>query len=271
MGNLSQIQIDRSSIIPYYFQLKEQFRALIEEEVLSEGEQIPSENELCRNFGVSRTVVRQAINELVNEGLLSRRKGKGTFVARPKIIGSLMQNLTGFYKDMAEKHFRTTTRVLELSVVGATRKLVDKLRLSPAERVIKIARLRFVNDEPIVYVVAYIPYNLCPALVHEDLSTQSLYAVLEDRFRLEIVRSRRSIEAIAATEQIASVLDVDINAPLLLLKSISYLKDGRPVEYYEAKHRGDRSGFEVELIRRPGQGFSEVEEFTFEGDKTPGT
>lgn len=257
-NDLSNVQIDKTSIIPYYYQLKEIIKHLIEENILREGEQITSENELCREFDVSRTVVRQAINELVNEGLLVRRKGKGTFVARPKIIGSLMQNLCGFYKDMVVKDLNITTKVLEFSVIESGKKASHKLGLEPSDLVFKLIRLRFVNNEPIVYVTSYIPYYLCPDLIREDLAKQSLYAVLEEKYGLEIVSSRRTIEAIAATDNLASSLDVDLNAPLLLLKSVSYLKDGSPVEYFEAKHRGDRSGFEVELISTPGKNLSDT-------------
>lgn len=243
--------IDKSSIIPYYHQLKEHLKDLIEENELKEGEQIPSEAELCRDYGVSRTVVRQALNDMVNEGLLTRHKGKGTFVAGPKIIGSLMQNLNGFYKDMIVKDFNIRTEVRQFSVVEAGKKVAARLQRKTGDRLFKIDRLRFVNDEPIVYVVTYIPFDLCPDLIHEDLANQSLYAVMEEKFSLEIASSRRTIEAVGAAEEVALLLDMELSAPIFLLKSISFLKDGRPVEYYEAKHRGDRIGFEVELINSP--------------------
>jgi len=240
--------INKQSVIPYYFQLKEIIKNLIEENVMSEGEQIPSEHEMCQTYGVSRTVVRQAIIEMVNEGLLVRRKGKGTFVAKPKIAGSLMQNLNGFYKDMAVKNLETRSEVQGFSVINAPKKIANKLQLEPGDKIFKIDRLRFVNDEPIVYVITYIPYNLCPALIDEDLANQSLYAIMEEKFNLKITSSRRTIEAVGSTEEIAALLDIEFGAPIFLLKSISYLANGAPAEYYEAKHRGDRIGFEVEII-----------------------
>ncbi|HSW36245.1 MAG TPA: GntR family transcriptional regulator [Candidatus Limnocylindrales bacterium] len=240
-------------MIPYYFQLKEHLKLMIEDNKLLEGEQIPSELDLCQSFGVSRTVVRQAINELVNEGLLTRRKGKGTFVARPKIIGNLLQNLSGLHREMTGKDLSIVNKVLGFSVVKAGKKISEKLQLAAGEKIFQLVRLRFINDEPIVYVTSYIPYALCPGLSNEDFSRQSLYATLEEKYGLEIDMSRRSIEAIAATDDVAALLDIDPNAPLLFLKSISYLKNGHPVEYFEAKHRGDRSGFEVELVRAQGK------------------
>ena len=253
--------IDRSSVIPYYYQLKENLKNLIEDHKLPEGEQIPSEAELCSDFGVSRTVVRQALNELVSEGLLTRRKGKGTFVARPKIIGSLMQNLYGFHKDMVGRDLNIQNKVLEFSTVEAGKKTSEKLQLNLGEEIFKLVRLRFINSEPIVYVTSYIPCRLCEGLTGEDFSKQSLYTTLEEKYGLEIACSRRTIEAVAATDDVANQLDIDSGAPLLLLKSVSFLKDGTPMEYFEAKHRGDRNGFEVELIRTPGKNFSDALSF----------
>lgn len=250
--------INRDSVIPYYYQLKENIKNLIEDHELPEGEQIPSEAELCRNFGVSRTVVRQALKELVNEGLLSRRKGKGAFVARPKIIGSLMQNLYGFHKDMVGQDLKIQNKVIDFSIVEAGTKTSEKLQLNFGEKIFKLIRLRFVNSEPIVYVTSYIPYRLCSGLADEDFAKQSLYATLEEKYNLQIARSRRTIEAVAATEDVANMLDIDPGAPLLLLKSVSFLHDNTPMEYFEAKHRGDRNGFEVELIRTPGKNLADT-------------
>ncbi len=241
--------IHRDSPLPYYFQLKELVREEIESGKWQPDQQIPSEAELCDQFNLSRTVVRQALNELVNEGLLYRQKGKGTFVAKPKIDESLVQNLSGFYEDMVARGLTPVTQVLEQSLVPASKKVAAKLNLAPGVSVIKIERLRSVNDEPIVLVTTYLPYEICPALLEEDLTHQSLYAVLEEKYGLEIVRGHRTLEAVAANEYEAQLLNIEENVPLVLLHSVSYLQDGRPIEYFHAVHRGDRSRFEVELVR----------------------
>ncbi len=241
--------INRNIPLPYYFQLKELLREEIESGRWQPDQQIPSETELCEQFELSRTVVRHALNELVNEGLLYRQRGKGTFVARPKIGESLVQNLTGFYQDMVARGLTPVTQVLEQSLVAASKKVAEKLNLEPGSQVIKIERRRFVNDEPILLVTTYIPYEACPQLLSEDLTQQSLYALLEEKYGLEIVRGHRTLEAVAANEYEARLLNIEENAPLILLHSVSYLRDGRPIEYYHAVHRGDRSRFEVELFR----------------------
>ncbi len=244
--------IRRDSPVPYYYQLEEFLKGQIESGTWKPGQKIPSEAELCETFDVSRTVVRQAVNELVHEGALYRRKGKGTFVAEPKIGESLVQHLTGFYEDMVALGLKPSTKVLEQEVVSAPLKIADALGLEEGEPVVMIDRLRFVDDEPILLVITYVPYKLCPELIDEDLSTQSLYAILEKKYGLELVYGRRTLEAVAATKEEANLLEIEEGDPIILLRSISYLKDGQPIEYFKAKHRGDRSRFEVELVR-PGK------------------
>lgn len=246
--------IDRSSPIPYYVQLKEALRGPIDGGLWKPGDQIPGEVELCRLFNVSRTVVLQALNELGYEGLITRVKGKGTFVSEPKISESLVQKLTGFYQDMIDRGHNPVSKVLKQEVMPASTKVAGYLRLTPGTQVIDIERLRFIQDEPIVLVTTYLPYSLCPKLADADLSNQSLYAFLEEECGLVIARGRRMIEAVLANEYEARLLQVKKGAPLILLDSVSYLKDDTPIEYYHALHRGDRSRFEVELVRIREQG-----------------
>jgi GntR family transcriptional regulator len=246
--------VDRSSPIPYYVQVKEALREHIEHGDWQPGDQLPGEPELCRIFDVSRTVIRQALREMEYEGLIVRAKGKGTFVAEPKIVESLVQKLTGFYQDMVARGHTPVSQVLKQEVTPASPKVAARLNLEPGTPVIEIERLRFVQDEPIVLVTTYLPYALCPKILHEDLSHQSLYALLEKQYGLVIARGHRTLEAVPANEYAARLLQVKKGAPLILLDSVSYLNDGTPIEYYDALHRSDRSRFEVELIRIREQG-----------------
>jgi GntR family transcriptional regulator len=241
--------ISKDSPIPLYFQLKELLRQEVESGRWQPGQQIPSEPELCEAFGISRTVVRQALRELEYQGLLYREQGKGTFVAQPKISESLMQDLSGFYEDTVAKGLTPATQVLRQEVQPAHKKIADYLQIEAGDKVIVIERLRSVGSEPIVLVTTYLPYDICPDLIDEDLSTQSLYALLEGKYGLQLSHGRRMIEAVAANQYEAQHLGVQEGAPLILLDSVSYLKDGRPIEHFHAVHRGDRSRFEVEVVR----------------------
>ncbi len=246
---MQRMSIDFQSHLPYYYQLIEILKQQIEDGVWVPGDKMPSELELCDSYGVSRTVVRQALRELEANSFIVRRKGKGTFVAKPKINEGLIQRLTVFYQDMTEKGFKPTTHVLFQDIMPATTKTARYLEVPVGTEIIEIQRLRFINDEPIQLVTTYIPLHLCPKLVKADLSNRSLYEYLETEYGIQITRGTRYIEAVLATKEEAKLLDIDEGDPLVLLDSVSYSATEQPIEYYHALHRGDRSRFEVNLIR----------------------
>jgi len=241
--------VDRNNYIPYYVQVKKALQEYIENDGWQAGDQLPGEPELCRMFNVSRTVIRQALKEMEYEGLIYREKGKGTFVARPKIDQSLVQKLTGFFQDMVDRGYTPITKVLRQDVVPASPKVATHLQLEPGTQVIEIHRLRGLQDEPFILDTTYLPYALCPQLLHEDLSQQSLYAFLENKLGWVIARGHRTLEAVRANEYEARLLQINEGDPLILLDSVVYLDNGTPIEYFHALHRGGRSRFEVELVR----------------------
>ncbi len=253
-SSLANKQIDRDSFIPYYIQVIDALTEYIENNHLQPDHQLPGEVDLCDAFEVSRTVIRHALQEMEYKGLIYRQKGRGTFVAKPKIHEGLFQELTGFYQDMVAKGHNPRSKVLKQEQVPANPKVAAYLDLEVDTPVIQIDRIRYINDEPIVYVTTYLPYQLCPELLNVDLTEQSLYAYLEDNHDLLISRGKRYLEAVPANQLEAELLEVDVGSPLILLNSVSYLSDGQPVEYFHALHRGDRSRFETELVRvsKPG-------------------
>ena len=252
MKNLS---IDRNSYIPFYIQVVDALSLHIEKNKILPDQQLPGELELCSIFNVSRTVIRQALQVLENKGVIYKEKGRGTFVAQPKIREGLFQELTGFYQDMIAKGHKPRSVVLKQEKIKADPKVTAYLNLEPGDDVIQIDRVRYINHEPVVLVSTFIPFHLCPELVNVDLTEQSLYAYLENEHGLFISRGKRFLEAVVAKQLEADLLDVEIGAPLLQLNSVSYLEDNQPVEYFHALHRGDRSRFETELVRvqEPGE------------------
>lgn len=237
--------VQHGSPIPYYFQFCTYAEAKIKSKQWRAGQLFPSEQELCVILGVSRTVVRQAMSELKRKGLILKQNGKRSTIALPRYEGGLMQTLRGLYQDVAQKGKKLTTRVLQFKVVAANVEVTAALKLGARARVIQLDRLRFIDDAPEVYVSTYIPVALCPALIHEDFTTQSLYEVLSKKFGLNIAQGKRIIEAITLDRKEAALLGLRAGSPALLLKSIGQLEDGTPLEYFVAKHRGDRSKFEV--------------------------
>jgi len=243
--------VDRSDYTPYYIQVKNALLAHIESGGWRPGDQLPGEPELCRMFDVSRTVIRQALKEMEHEGYIRREKGKGTFVDKPKISQGLAQKLTGFYRDMVERGETPITKVLRQGLVPASSKVASRLQLEPDDQVIELQRLRGVGDEFFVLDTTYLPYTICPEVLHTDFSNQSLYSFLEQELELVITHGQRTLEAVLANDHEANLLQINKGDPLILLDSVVYLDDGRPIEYFHAVHRGGRARFEVDLIRIP--------------------
>jgi GntR family transcriptional regulator len=240
--------IDKESPVPYYHQLKLYILSQIESGNWKAEQKLPSETEFCEKLDISRTVVRQAIKELQNQGYLTTEKGKGTFIAKPKITTGFVQNLIGFYEDFTKRGFKVTTQIIKQRLDPASQRVAESLRIPVNAPVITLSRLRKLNDEPSVYVTTYISKELCPQLLQEDMENKSLYAFLE-KCGLKIHTGHRYIGVSLANEYEASLLGIEAGSPLIELDSVSYLEDGRPLEYFHALHRGDRTKFEVDLVK----------------------
>ncbi|MGE5585066.1 MAG: GntR family transcriptional regulator [Bacillota bacterium] len=241
--------IQRDKPWPYYAQLEALIEHKIRTNVWKPHERIPSESELESTYQVSRTVVRQALSNLVKKGLLRREKGRGTFVSEPKIGGGLFQRLASFHEEMSLQGLQVTTRVLEKKLVTADSGEGPVAELFPGELLLKLSRLRFVDGEPHVISTSYLRHKLCPNLVDEDLSDKSLYGLLEHKYGLVVAHGVRAIEVAAASKVEADLLQIKRGSPLVLVESVTYLPDGTTLEWSRAKHRGDRTRFEVRLLR----------------------
>jgi GntR family transcriptional regulator len=240
--------IDRTSPLPFYYQLKQILLSDLRERELAPGDRLPGDHELCATYRVSRTVVRQALAELETEGVLERIKGRGTFVAPRKTSERLVQSLTGLYEDVAARGSHLRSEVRRQEVVPADEQIATELALQPGAPVLVIERLRFVDDEPWVLATTYLPVDVAPGLVHDDLADQSLYALLEDKYNVRLTHGRRAVEAAVANDSQAAALAIAPGDPVLVLRSTSHAGE-RPVEMFVAYHRGDRSRFEVTLSR----------------------
>ena len=240
--------VSAASPVPKYYAVKEIMLGRILDGTWVVGTIIPSEPELCREFEVSRITIRRAISELVHEGRLQTVQGKGTFVAAPKLEEHFVQRAFGIYEDMERRGLQLTTQVVRQEVIPASIEVANRLKIRPGESVHVLVRVRSVEDEKLLVSTTYIPAYLCPDLVHDDLSLGSLYQLLRTRYHLVIARGERSLEAVAAGQWEARLLDIALGSPLLRLDSVAYLPDGRPFEHSQALHRGDRARVEVEFF-----------------------
>jgi GntR family transcriptional regulator len=247
------LSIDKSSPVPYYEQLRVILERSMADGELSVDEQLPSEAQLCEDFGVSRTVVRQALNELANEGLILRYKGKGSFVAPAKVDEHLAQSLTGLAEEVRARGQELTNDILTFERQSPPDHIAQVLALPAGKDVIHLERLRSIDGERWNVTSTYLPYDLCKPLLRMDMRRRSLYATLEQELGLVLDHGLRTIEAALVGEEHALLLGIPSGSPVLLLKSVAYLPDGRPIEYFLAWHRGDRSRFDVHLRRNTGR------------------
>ncbi|MGH2867267.1 MAG: GntR family transcriptional regulator, partial [Solirubrobacteraceae bacterium] len=218
---LPNARIDRTSPVPFYFQLAR----LLQDEITTgrwqTGERIASEPAICEHFDVSRSTVRQALLTLENEGLLSREKGRGTFVAEAKPGAWLLQSPEGFFHEEADRRGRTVTSTL----LRAEREplpgwATQALALPDHSDGVTIERLRSVDGGVALYVVNHLPAYLADALLTLD-ETSSLYELLERREGLTVAGGRRHVEAVTAGKQLGKLLDVDRTAALAFIESVS--------------------------------------------------
>jgi len=245
---INEARLKFDTAIPLYYQLKEVVRQQIEEGIWQIGDLIPTEQQLQEKYRISRSTVRQAINELVNEGYLVKKQGKGTFVAKPKLQEKFVQRTYGFYQEMEEKGFEVESKILEHKLIEPPTRVRTLLKLSEGQKIVKTSRLRSVNKELIMLTTTYVRSDLCPGLEKEDLTNRSLYQLLWEKYGIKIAYGYRTLEAVAASKYEADMLKVPKGSPVVYLESISYLGDGIPIEYFEAWHRGDRCKFAIELV-----------------------
>lgn len=243
--------VSKDAPVPLYYQLKSQILKQIKNGSLQVGDLIPSESELCEALNISRPTVRQALSELVSEGYLSRQKGRGTFVTKPKIDGRFFQKLQSFNREMLQKGLTPSTRVLQFEAQPAPPHICQKLNIPEGGKAIYLKRLRYADGEPLVMLETYLPYVPFAGLLEEDLEHESLYSLLEERYHACVTRVSREMEAVNATAAEARLLEITRNQAICLVHTIAYTQEGIPVEYSVARYRGDRNRFSLELYREP--------------------
>lgn len=232
-------RLDRHSAVPLYQQLYELLRKKITQGEWRPGDMLPTENELVEQFGLSRNVVRQALDELVREGLIYRQRGRGTFVAHPTVEQALVRVIS-FTEDMRQRGFTPGTEVLSAQVLPASPEMAAHLGLQAGAELVRIERLRLADGEPMSIEVSHLIHALCPGILAYDFAHQPLREILERVYDLRIESARQTIRAIAATPYLAERLGLETGAPLLFIERVSYTAGQVPIEFLQIYHRGDR-------------------------------
>ena len=215
-------------------------------EALSPGDAIPSERQLSVDLGVSRLTVRAALDDLVREGYLVRRRGAGTFVSEPKVAKGV-GTVTSFSDDMRERGMTPASRTLDLQEVPAGARLGRILHVSPSEPVAVIKRLRMADGEPMAIELLHVRQSLVPGLSAADLEERSFYDLLAARYAVEIVGGTQTVEPTVTNEEESEALGVPLHSPALLFERVTRSQAGDIVEFTSSTYRGDRYRLVSEL------------------------
>ena len=240
--------VDRNSPVPLYFQIAEDLRQAISDGTLKPGDRLDNELDLTQRLGVSRPTVRQAIQRLVDQGLVVRRRGLGTVVGPPRILRPVA--LTSLYDDLKASDRHPVTTVLAAAHIEADPEVAAVLSLAPGDRVLSLERLRFADGAPLAFMHNYLPAALLESwgVRPEDaLQTMGLYELLRSH-GVHPHAGQQVIGARKASWHEAKLLEVPRSATVLTMTRTTFDKAGQPVEHGSHAYLADRYSFQMSLI-----------------------
>lgn len=243
-----EVKVDPTSHVPMYHQVKEWLREKILSGEFAPGDKIASEKELQELLHVSRATTKQAISILVNEGLLYRRQGKGTFVSTPKVEQNI-NKLYSFSIDMAIAGMNPSTKIISIEkVLNVKKSVIRELQLCENECCIKLVRLRLANNVPLILETTYLPEKIFPNIENEDFDNNTLYKMMSQKYNIVIKRAKESFEPTLTDEYESKMLELNKKGlPALLVERTSYNSAGIGVEYTVSIVRGDKCKYCVEM------------------------
>jgi GntR family transcriptional regulator len=243
--------INPNSKLPLYHQLYELLQEKIRSAAWKPGDMIPPESELTTLYGVSRVTVRKVLDMLVQEGHLLRERGRGSFVAHPKLEHG-MTRIVSFTDDMKQRGFLPRTRILFSGLMPAPAAIAEKLQIAEGEELARIDRLRLADEEPMCVEESFLVHRYIPGILEHDFSTNSLREIKDKKYGVRWSRAMQTIQAIAAPPEIAHLLAMKPGAPLLYFERVSYSQEDIPLEYLRVYYRADRYVLHNELAGGAG-------------------
>ncbi|MCA9906124.1 MAG: GntR family transcriptional regulator, partial [Anaerolineae bacterium] len=240
--------INRDGPIPLYRQLYDLLRQQIDAGVLKAGDPLPTEEQLTETYGISRVTTRKALQLLADEGMLIRHPGKGTYINAQKTEENL-QSLRGFAELMIEQHPSQIMEIKGFEIIPAPIAVAQLLNLSREDRILRIRRRHVIHGRPVALAIIDLPYMLGSLLTPNDVATRTIYDLLANKAHVSIKRAVQRISATAASQDVSAVLGVEIGAPLLLVRRVTYSMDEQPVEYIQLYYPGDQHEMVMELYR----------------------
>jgi len=232
---------------PLYVRIQEYIAELILSGKLTPETKIQSEREFSEELGVSRMTVRRALTELVSEGLLERRHGSGTYVAKPRVTYE-SNELINYIQAMEQRNIASASQLLEFDEIAASRRLAEQLDVEIGDSLYRVVMLRFANRVPVILERVFFPCSRCPNLEEWDLEKTSLFDLLVNVYGADLARVSQTVEAIAANETIAQQLRVSEGFPLLKLdRTIYNATNNKPIEYSQDYFRCDYARIHMDI------------------------
>ena len=220
----------------------------IKEDILSEkykpNEQLPFEKELCEKYNVSKMTVKKALDLLVNDGLIIKRRGSGTFVKdiTEKEIQRIIEKKQFSGLTTTSIGHKVTSKVLEFKIINATKEIADILKIEEDEFIYFVHRVRYVDDKAVVIEKTYIPLNLIPGMKLADVK-KSIYGYIKDKLGLNIQSAHSTMRAMKSDELDRKYLNLEKDEPILEVERVAYLDNGKVFEYSFSRHRYDKFEF----------------------------
>lgn len=239
--------LDRTEGIPLYVKIRETLREEIYAKKFPPGAKIPSEDELAARFSVSRMTVRQGLIDLIDEGVLYRRQGVGTFVGQPQVERD-HSGLSNFFESARANGIEANMRVLIADILPARLRVAKALNLTEGELTIRVKTIRTADGTPVTVHDAYVPYRLFSGFLQEDLEAHHMWDYME-QYGYRVKRAVQKLEAREADDEVAQLLGVDVGSPILYKERTVYADDNTPVEFTYCYNRGDRYSLTVTLYR----------------------
>jgi len=242
------VTLARDSGVPLYRQIQDYIREKIETKEWVTGDQIPTENQLEQQFGVSRITVVKALNRLVEEGLLRREQGRGTFVTGAGLVPKPL-TLRSFTEEMRERGKQPGSRIVEKTIIEPSPLLRDRLSLSPDQRVYRIVRLLTANGEPMGLHRTHLPVHRFPRLLEYLENNRSLYETLRTHYGIEPDRGIETYSAVQLDPEECSLLAIPEGSPAFVVARQTFASD-IPFEFVTALMRSDEFHYTVQLYRK---------------------
>jgi GntR family transcriptional regulator len=227
-------------------------REQIDQGIYTADEQLPSESQLVESFDVSRITIRRALQTLEGEGMIYRRQGLGSFVRGDRVSQGLVR-LTDFAEDMAAAGLEPSSVLIHHGGDEARGRVAEELAVEEGHRVIRLDRVRLADGEPIAFDRTWLTAFYSQLLEGRDLTKETIYSILEQEYRIPVVRGKFRIEAVNAPADIGQHLSVPWGRALLLIERTSCTEAGRTVYYQQRYYRSDRVAYDLELRRSPGE------------------